>query len=135
MRYNNDQALRTPIINRVITLNRKLLYVGRRMPNGRKHSKAREMKELPMPVDIRHQYFDDVLKKGHILFIQAFRQLKGRDYIKRALETIEEIQASCYLVQSLGGMSDITCAEIDLLCQEIASQICAIQEAQKSQHH
>ena len=105
------------------------------MPNGRKRSKAREAKELPMPNDIRHQYFDDVLKKGNILFIQAFRQLKGRDYAKRALETIEEIQASCYLVQSLGGMSDITCAEIDVLCQEITSQIYAIQEAQKSQHH
>ena len=118
MRYNNDQALRTPIINKAIALNRKLLYVGRRMPNGRKRSKAREAKELPMPNDIRHQYFDDVLKKGNILFIQAFRQLKGRDYAKRALETIEEIQASCYLVQSLGGMSDITCAEIDVLCQE-----------------
>lgn len=88
-----------------------------------------------MSVDIRHNYFDAILKNGAILFRYAMRQLKGKDYLKRALDVIEEIQADSYLVLLLGGWNERKCAEIDRMCDEIAEQLHAITAAHKSPNH
>ena len=120
MQYNNAKAIRTPIISKVIYLNKTLVDAGRKLPKGKKGA------NIVMPVDIRHTYFAPTLKTGGLLFKYALRQLKGRDYLKRALEVIEEIHADCYLIYLLGGWSERKCAEIDLQCDEIAHQLNAI---------
>ena len=43
-----------------------------------------------MSSDIRHNYFDHVLRTGALLFLYAMRQLKGKEYVKRALEYCEK---------------------------------------------
>ena len=92
MQYNNAKAIRTPIISKVILLNKTLVDAGRKLPKGKKGA------DIVMPVDIRHNYFAPILKNGALLFKYAMRQLKGKDYLKRALEVIEDIQADCYLI-------------------------------------
>ena len=126
MQYNNKSAIRTPIINKVITLNKALVEAGRKLPKGKKGA------NVVMHVDIRHNYFAPVLKSGALLFMYAMRQLKGKDYVKRALEVVEEIQANCYLIHLLGGWNERKCAEFDLLCDEIASHLHAIASAAKA---
>jgi len=133
MQYNNRSALQTPIINKVVYLNKQLAYYGRLLPHGRKRKNAAG--EEQMAVDIRRCYFYPILEKAGVLFVYAMRQLKGKDYLKRSFELIEEIQAQCYLIMELRGWSERVCAELDLLCDDIAKQLYAISEAAKSQHH
>lgn len=125
MQYNNAKAIRTPIISKVILLNKTLVDAGRKLPKGKKGA------DIVMPVDIRHNYFAPILKNGALLFKYAMRQLKGKDYLKRALEVIEEIQADCYLIYLLGGWTERKCAEIDTICDEISSQLHAITSTAK----
>lgn len=133
MLYNNKSALKTPIINKVVYLNKQLAYYGRLLPHGRNRKNAAG--EEQMTVDIRRCYFYPLLEKAGTLFTYAMRQLKGKDYLKRSIELIEEIQAQCYLIMELRGWSEKVCAELDLLCDDIAKQLYAIAEATKSQHH
>jgi len=76
-----------------------------------------------------------LLEKASTLFVYAMRQLKGKDYLKRSMELIEEIQAQCYLIMELRGWNERTCAELDRMCDEIAEQLNAIAAAHKSQSH
>lgn len=133
MLYNNKSALKTPIINKVVYLNKQLAYYGRLLPHGRNRKNAAG--EEQMTVDIRRCYFYTLLEKAGTLFTYAMRQLKGKDYLKRSIEMIEEIQAQCYLIMEMRGWSEKVCAELDLLCDDIAKQLYAIAEATKSQHH
>lgn len=87
-----------------------------------------------MTVDIRRCYFYPMLEKAGVLFTYAMRQLKGKDYLKRSIELIEEIQAQCYLIMELRGWSEKVCAELDMICDDIANQLYAI-AATKSQSH
>lgn len=91
--------------------------------------------EVTMSSDIRHNYFDHVLRTGALLFLYAMRKLKGKEYVKRALEAVEEIQAYCYLILMLGGWNENLCAELDRMCDEIADQLHAIAAAHRSQNH
>ena len=133
MLYNNKSALRTPIMNKVVHLNKQLAYYGRLLPHGK--NRTNSAGEEQMTVDIRRCYFYPLLEKAGTLFVYAMRQLKGKDYLKRSIELIEEIQAQCYLIMELRGWSEKVCAELDMLCDEIAKQLYAIAEAAKSQNH
>ncbi len=132
MQYSNKSALKTPIINRVVYLNKQLAYYGRLLPHGRNRKNAAG--EEQMTVDIRRCYFYPLLEKAGVLFTYAMRQLKGKDYLKRSIELIEEIQAQCYLIMELRGWSEKVCAELDMICDDIANQLHAI-AATKSQSH
>ena len=92
MQYNNSKAIRTPIISKVILLNKTLAEAGRKLPKGKQRVRNGM---VTMSTDIRHNYFDQVLKNGAVLFRYAMRQLKGKDYAKRALEVVEDIQSDC----------------------------------------
>jgi len=133
MQYNNKSALRQPIIGKVVYLNKQLAFYGRFLPHGKRHSGSKGSEE--MTVDIRRCYLYPLLEKAGTLFVYAMRQLKGKDYLKRSSELIEEIQAQCYLIMELRGWNEKTCAELDRLCDEIATQLNAIAAAQKSQSH
>ena len=133
MQYSNKSALRQPIICKVVLLNKQLVRYGRLLPHGRKHSGSCSPEELT--VDIRRCYLYPLLEKAGTLFEYAMRQLKGKDYLKRSLELVEEIQARCYLIMELRGWNERTCAELDRMCDEIAEQLHAIAAAQKSQSH
>ncbi len=132
MQYNNSKAIRTPIISKVILLNKTLVEAGRKLPKGKQKNRNGD---VTMSADIRHNYFDPVLRNGSLLFMYAMRQLKGKDYLKRATEVIEEIQSSCYLIHMLGGWNERMCAELDRMCDDIANQLYAITAAHKSQNH
>lgn len=132
MLYNNKSALKTPIINKVVYLNKQLAYYGRILPHGRNRKNAAG--EVQMTVDIRICYFYPMLEKAGVLFTYAMRQLKWKDYLKRSIELIEEIQAQCYLIMELRGWSEKVCAELDMICDDIANQLYAI-AATKSQSH
>ena len=69
MQYNNKSAIRTPIINKVITLNKAFVEAGRKLPKGKKGA------NVVMPVDIRHNYFAPTLKNGGLLFKYALRRI------------------------------------------------------------
>lgn len=94
MVYGNKSAFRTPLIGRVVYLNKQLAHYGRLLPSGKKRKTASG--EVRMTVDIRRYYFTPLLEKGNTLFVYAMRQLKGKDYLKRSVELIEEIQAQCF---------------------------------------
>jgi len=132
MQYSNKSALKTPIINKVVYLNKQLAYYGRLLPNGKKRKDASG--EQRMTIDIRRAYFMPLLEKAGTLFVYAMRQLKGKDYLKRSIELIEEIQAQCYLIMELRGWSEKVSAELDMICDDIANQLHAI-AATKSQSH
>ena len=79
MNRANHNRLSTPIITRVIELNKYLLQISERAKNI-----------------IKRNYLDAVLKKGATLFDYAMRQLKGLDYKKRTSDLVYEIQSSVY---------------------------------------
>ena len=133
MLQGNKSALKTPIINEVVYLNRQLAYYGRVLPHGRRKKSADDNEQLT--VDIRKCYLYPLLEKAGILFTYAMRQLRGRDYLKRSIELIEEIQAQCYLIYVLRGWSNKVCAELDMICDNIANQLTALSVAAKSQSH
>lgn len=126
MRHYNRSAIRTPIIGRVIQLNRVLAEKGKMLP----HHKRGEGNAFT--VDIRRCYLYPMLEKASLLFVYALRQLRGKDYLKRATEIVDEIQAQAYLIFELKGWCAKTCAEIDLLCDDIAEQLAAIACVAKS---
>ena len=124
MQYNNKSALATPIMNKVVLLNKQLAYYGAQLPHGKRRKNADGTSH--MSVDIRRGYLYPLLEKANTLFVYAMRQLKGKDYVKRAQELIDEIQAQCYLILQLHGWNERVCAELDLLCDEISQQLHAI---------
>lgn len=65
MLYNNKSALKTPIINKVVYLNKQLAYYGRILPHGRNRKNAAG--EEQMTVDIRRCYFYPLLEKAGVL--------------------------------------------------------------------
>lgn len=109
MLTRNFKALERPIIGRVLELNGFVL----------------KNRHLPEKI-IQREYVDEMVKDGKLLFLFAMRQLKGKDYKKRALELIEEIQALNYLVYSLRGWNKSVTTNIDVMCDDIAQQICKI---------
>lgn len=106
MLTRNFHALETPLMGRTIALNKRLL----------------EVSVLPSK-KVQHEYVKPMLVDGSLLFRYAMRQLKGKDYKKRALELIEELQSGAYLVHCLGGWSKKVALSIDILCDEISEQI------------
>lgn len=102
MNRANHNRLNTPIITRVIELNKYLLQISERAKNI-----------------IKRNYLDAVLKKGATLFDYAMRQLKGLDYKKRASDLVYEIQSSVYFISALGGCGARSCAIIDRFCDEV----------------
>lgn len=124
MQYNNKSALATPIMNKVVLLNQQLAHFGSQLPQGKRRKAADG--STRMSVDIRRCYFYPLLEKANILFVYAMRQLKGKDYIRRSHDLIDEIQAQCYLILQMRGWSEKTCAQLDMLCDEISEQLHAI---------
>lgn len=147
MRYSVSNAIRTPIISKVILLINELVKAGRKLPKGKKRKPKNISKQDQQPiddhqdemaVDIRHAFFDPILSQSRTLFVYAMRQLKGKDYLSRSVELVEEIQAGCYLIHVVGGWNEVTCAKLDMICDNIAEQLAAIahtQKVQKSQSH
>ncbi len=113
MQNSCSSALRKPIINKVVYLNEQLLMHGAKVPR-----------------DLKRAILDGTKRTAAVLFIQAMRQLKGRDYIKRAIESAEEIQANVYLIFALHGWSNKVCAQIDQTCDDIINQLYAIANSQ-----
>lgn len=86
MNRANQNRLNSPIITRVIELNKYLLRIS---------DKAFKL--------IKRNYLDAILKQGATLFNYAMRQLKGLDYKKRACDLVYEIQSNIYFISALGG--------------------------------
>jgi len=99
----NKSALRTPIIGKVIELNK---YILSKKPLLRK--------------DVQRTYGTSLLSQCDILFTQALREVRGKDYYKRAVECIFDIQAKTYLVHTLNaGWNMKIVSVIDMMCDEI----------------
>ncbi|MBQ6983895.1 MAG: hypothetical protein IJQ20_03100 [Paludibacteraceae bacterium] len=107
-----------PIIGKVIALNQYLVNV----------------RTLPAK-DIRNVYVNSLLSSADVLFIQAMREVRGKDYLKRATETIEEITAKSYLIYSLHGWSNKVTAQIDAMCEDITAELYKADAVNKSQNH
>jgi hypothetical protein len=63
------------------------------------------------------------------------REVIGKDYLRRATETIEEITAKNYLIYSLHGWSNKVTARIDAMCEEFTAELYKIDAVNKSQNH
>lgn len=108
-----------PLIGKVIALNQYLMKV-RTLPEK----------------SIQHVYVETLMKAADTLFTQAMREVRGKDYIKRATETIEEITARNYLIYSLRGWSNKVTARIDAMCEEITAELYKADAVMKnSQNH
>lgn len=104
-------ALKTPVIGRVVMLNRYMINYGK---------KAYKL--------IQHNYIDSILKEGVLLFKHCYRQLLGLNYTKRVLETAYEIQAQAYFISSIGGWPAKVSAVIDEYCENIIQDISKISQ-------
>ena len=105
------------MIGKVIALNQYLIQV----------------KHLPER-DIRNEYVAKLLSSADTLFSLAWRELAGKDCLKRALETIGEIVGRTYLIYSLHGWSNKVAARIDAMCAEITAELCKA-DAVNSRNH
>ena len=117
MHQNVKRYLMHPMIGKVVALNQYLL-------------KVRSLPER----DIRNVYVATMLKSADTLFSQAMRELKGKDYLKRAIETIDEITARNYLIYSLHGWSNKVTARIDAMCEDIAAELYKTDAANSRNH-
>lgn len=118
MHQNVKRYLTRPIIGKVIALNQYLIQV----------------RTLPCK-DIRNVHVSSLLSSAEVLFIQAMREVRGKDYLKRATETIEEISAKNYLIYSLHGWSNKVTASIDAMCEDITAELYKVDAANKRQSH
>lgn len=112
MNKNTKSALSSPIMGRVIQLTKYIFNI----------------KHLPQK-DVQRYFVSPLLTNCHILFIQAMRQLRGKDYVKRATETIEEMVAQAYMIHQLGGFTTKHVAVIDSYCDLILEQLNKINNA------
>lgn len=115
MTYDNKTTLQTPLIGKVVILNRYIL----------------DKKPLPSKT-IQRVYVEPMLSLCRVLYLQAMRELRGKDYLKRAIETVSDIQSSAFLVYSLKGWSEKVAAVIDSYCDDIADQLYAIDRGRAS---
>ena len=118
MHQNVKRYLQRPLIGKVIALNQYLVKV-RTLPEK----------------EIRHVYVETLLKSADTLFAQAMREVRGKDYLKRAIETIEEITARNYLIYSLHGWSNKVTARIDAMCEDITAELYKTDSVNKGQSH
>lgn len=118
MHQNVKRYLQRPLIGKVIALNQYLVKV-RTLPEK----------------EIRHVYVETLLKSADTLFAQAMREVRGKDYLKRAIETIEEITARNYLIYSLHGWSNKVTARIDAMCEDITAELYKTDAVNKGQSH
>ena len=118
MHQNVKRYLTHPIIGKVIALNQYLIQV----------------RTLPCK-DVRNVHVNSLLSSADVLFIQAMREVRGKDYLKRATETIEEISAKNYLIYCLHGWSNKVTARIDAMCEDITTELYKISAVSKSQNH
>ena len=118
MHQDMKRYMKRPIIGKVIALNQYLMTV-RTLPSK----------------DIRNVYVATLLKSADSLFSQALREVRGKDYLKRAIETVDEIVGRTYLIYSLHGWSNKVTARIDAMCEEIASELKKEDAIIKSQNH
>lgn len=113
---SNKSALQTPIIGRVIELNR---YVWQKRPLLNK--------------DIRHNHYQSLLSQCDLLFAQAMREVRGKDYLKRANECLQDIQAKTYLIYALNvGWNMKIATRIDMMCDEISEHLFKISESRNA---
>ena len=113
----NKRILASPIIGRVIVLNR---FIAQR------RSDACKM--------IQRIYVSKIVSDASLLFLYAIRQLRGKDYAKRVVELCEEIEAQAYLVANLqNGWKMKVAADINVMTEEIVSQVEAISNSQNHQ--
>lgn len=117
MTTSNKQALHAPIIGRVVEL---IDYVFR-------------VRTLPCK-DIQNVEVVSLRKLCDTLYEQAMNEVRGRDYLKRATETLHAIQAKSYLIYHLHGWSNKVAANIDARCDEIAEQLYKIGSANRQNH-
>ena len=76
------------------------------------------------PKWIRHTIIDPVLiHQCGVLYAQAIRELRGLDYLKRATETLQEIQATSFRIYHMGGWSLKTASHIDTLCDRVFEEL------------
>lgn len=109
---SNIQHLHTPVIGKVIILAQ---YI--------------RQKRALLPRDMRHIEMAALLKSVQTLYVYAFREVRGKDYLKRASEVITEIQAMAYYIHAVGGWNTKVAAQIDALCDEIAEHLFKIDSA------
>ena len=115
MQEGNAQNLQTPVIGRVIAMAQ---YV-------------RARRQL-LPRYMRHIEMASLLKDIQTLYVYAHRELRGKDYLKRAQDLIIEIQAQAYYIHALGGWNIKVAAQIDSMCDEIAEHLYKINNARKA---
>lgn len=103
----NKQALYTPVIGKVIVLNKYIFE-----------------KRVLLNKSVRNVYGQSLLSQCNVLFTLAMREVRGKDCYKRAHETIEDIQAMSYLIHSLNaGWNMKVTSTIDMLCDEISEHL------------
>lgn len=102
----NKRILQSPIIGRVVELNKYIIAHG-----------------VKAPKLLQHHYICKMWDKGAILFEYARRQLLGKDYVRRTVELCEEIEAYAYLVATLGGWNPEVAGNINVMTEDIISQV------------
>lgn len=103
----NKRILTSPIIGRVVELNKFLIAHG-----------------LKAPKFLQHAYIRPYLwRDAALLFQYARRQLLGLDYVKRTVELCEEIEAYAYLVAALGGWDACVAGDVNVMTENIISQV------------
>ena len=118
MHQNVKRYLQRPLIGKVIALNQYLVKV----------------KHLPEK-DIQHIYIEKLLSSADTLFSHALQEVRGKDYVKRAIETIDMITARNYLIYSLHGWSNKVAASIDAMCEDITAELYKTDAVNKGQSH
>lgn len=116
MNNRTRAALKTPVIGRVVTLNKYMITHGKR---------AYKI--------VQHNYIDTILKEGALLFKHCYRHLHGLDYRKRIIESAYDIQAQAYFIASLGGWPPKVAAVIDESCEEVISQVSKMSQNQQAE--
>ncbi len=116
MQRTNKNALQTPIMGRVIELNKYVLD-----------------KRTLLNKTVRNTYYPPLLAQCEVLFTQALRQLRGKDYLKRAEECLFDIQSKAYLLYTLNAGWNLKIASIiDNMCDDICSQLVRLRAEQSA---
>ena len=115
MQESNLKSINTPVIGKVIVMAQ---YI--------------RQKRALLPKDMRHIEMASILKSVQTLYLYALREVRGKDYLKRSIELVQEIQAQAYYIHALGGWNMNVTAQIDVVCDEIAEHLYKIDNASKA---
>lgn len=112
MSNENLQHIHKPIILRIVELNKLCVAI------------CQHAYKL-----VRHSYVETLLSHANIIYMLAFRQLRGKDTHKRIVETLEELQAQVYFLAALDACGSKYAAMVDELVDDILEQTGKVRSA------